>query len=87
MVHRLFHQEDLRQLPARPVRFHCNCSQQRVGTMLTSLGQDEVDSILAEQGKVEVTCEFCGRSYHFDGVDVAGLFTDPQAAQGPESVQ
>ena len=42
--------------------------------MLVSLGQEEVDSIIAEQGSVTVTCEFCGRKYSFDPVDAAHLF-------------
>ena len=42
--------------------------------MLISLGQEEVDSIIAEQGSVSVTCEFCGRKYSFDPVDAAHLF-------------
>ncbi len=42
--------------------------------MLISLGQEEVDSIIAEQGSVTVTCEFCGRRYSFDPVDAAHLF-------------
>jgi molecular chaperone Hsp33 len=47
--------------------------------MLRMLGRDEVDSILAEQGQVEVLCDFCGKPYLFDAVDCAGLF----AARAP----
>jgi molecular chaperone Hsp33 len=47
--------------------------------MLQSLGAPEVQSVLAEQGQIEVHCDFCNRAYHFDAVDVAGLFS-PGAA-------
>ena len=50
----------------------------------TSLGREEVDGIIAEQGRVEVGCEFCGLQYHFDPVDVGGLFT-PARDQPPGS--
>ncbi|MNS92281.1 33 kDa chaperonin [compost metagenome] len=45
--------------------------------MLRNLGQEEVDSILEEQGLIEVGCEFCGQQYRFDTVDTAYLFTEP----------
>jgi molecular chaperone Hsp33 len=45
--------------------------------MLRSLGRDEVESILAEQGQVEVGCEFCGAQYRFDPVDAAQVFLQP----------
>jgi molecular chaperone Hsp33 len=43
------------------------------------LGRREVESILAEQGMVGVTCEFCNRSYHFVAADALALFTRPEA--------
>jgi len=58
-------------------RFACSCSRTRVGGMLRSLGQDEVQSILAERGSIEVGCEYCGQQYHFDAVDATQLFTAP----------
>jgi molecular chaperone Hsp33 len=42
--------------------------------MLISLGYPEVRSILAEQGEVEVGCQFCGMQYRFDAVDAEQLF-------------
>jgi len=55
-----------------------------VGHMLKSLGRDEIDGIVAEQGRVEIGCDFCGVKYHFDVVDVGELFT-PHARQAPDS--
>jgi len=52
--------------------------------MLVGLGTEEVDGIVAEQGRVEIGCEFCGLKYHFDPVDVGGLFM-PAVAQAPGS--
>ena len=64
-------------------RFHCSCSRERVGRMLNSLGVEEVDSILAEQGQIEVGCEFCGQQYRFDPVDAAQIFAAPSVVQAP----
>ncbi|HEY0201450.1 MAG TPA: Hsp33 family molecular chaperone HslO, partial [Burkholderiaceae bacterium] len=83
ILHRLFWKEHLLRFApapgttARSPHFACTCSRDRVGNMLRSLGTDEVDSILAEQGQVEVGCEFCGRQYRFDAVDAAQIFTTP----------
>jgi molecular chaperone Hsp33 len=43
--------------------------------MIRSLGTEEVEGIIAEQGQVEVGCDFCGAQYRFDPVDAAALFT------------
>ena len=58
-------------------RFSCNCSRERVGSMIFGLGADEAQSILAERNEIEVACEFCGVQYRFDPVDAAQIFTDP----------
>ena len=74
VLRRLFWEEGARVFdPVRP-RFHCTCSKQRVAQMLRMLGREEVESVLAERGEVDVTCEFCGAGYAFDLVDAAQLF-------------
>jgi molecular chaperone Hsp33 len=74
LLRRLFWQERLDLYPPLQARFQCSCSRARIGAMLLSLGQEEVDSIVAERGEVEVTCDFCGARYRFDAVDVDRLF-------------
>lgn len=66
-------------------RFACSCSRERVGRMITGLGVQEAESILAEREHIEVGCEFCGMQYRFDAVDAAQLFTAPesQVSGGP----
>ncbi|WP_291010404.1 Hsp33 family molecular chaperone HslO [Hydrogenophaga sp.] len=83
ILRRLFWEEDVRRFEplagAQGPRFACSCSRERVSSMLRSLGREEVESILAEQGQVEVGCDFCGAQYRFDPVDAAQIFL--QAAQ------
>jgi molecular chaperone Hsp33 len=82
ILHRLFWEETVRRFEpltgAEGPRFACTCSRERVGNMLRSLGRDEVESILEEQGQVEVGCEFCGAQYRFDPVDAAQVFLQPE---------
>jgi molecular chaperone Hsp33 len=86
VVRRLFWQESLeRYAPATP-RFACTCSRERTGRMLLTLGRAEVDSILAEQAVVAVTCDFCHAQYSFDAVDVGQLFATGSTGPGrPDS--
>ena len=74
VLHRLFWQESLNALDQRDCRFQCRCNRDKVAAMLRMLGADEVQGIVAEQGRVEVRCEFCNKPYTFDAVDSAGLF-------------
>ena len=87
ILHRLFWQEQLLRFAPNaeqlPPHFACNCSRQRVGKMIRGLGPEEAADIVAERGKLEVGCEFCGKQYRFDSVDVAQLFAAPE--QPPES--
>ena len=74
LLHRLFHEEDLRLFEPEPVSFRCSCSRDRIETMLRGLGYDEMQDILAEQGEVSVNCEFCNQAYCYDAVDIERLF-------------
>lgn len=74
ILRRLFWEETVTRFEPQAPRFACTCSRERVGQMLRGLGRDEVDSVLAERGDVEIGCDFCGRHYRFDAVDVGALF-------------
>jgi molecular chaperone Hsp33 len=88
LMRRLFWEEQVRHFEPLAPRFACTCSRERVRGMLRTLGRDESESLIAERGQVEVGCDFCGRHYRFDAVDVAGMFT-PERDQppGPQAVQ
>lgn len=74
LLYRLFHEEQLRLLRRDPLHFRCSCSLERTGTMLRSLGRDELQAILREEGSIDVNCEFCNQLYRFDEEAVANLF-------------
>jgi len=92
ILHRLFWQEPLQRFEpasgAAQPHFHCSCSRERVANMLQNLGVEEVESIVSEQGQVQVGCDFCGAQYVFDPVDAAQLFvTPPQQPPASNRVQ
>ncbi len=83
VIHRLFHEEDLRLFDREPVAFHCHCSHDKVADSLRSLGYAEVMDIIAKEQKLEVSCHFCNKQYHFDAVDAEQLFAEqPQPPAG-----
>ncbi|MBM4227527.1 MAG: Hsp33 family molecular chaperone HslO [Gammaproteobacteria bacterium] len=75
LLHRLFWHERLQRFEPVATRFNCSCGRERVTRMLIGLGQVELQDILAEQGRVEIGCDFCGQQYQFDAVDVGEMFT------------
>lgn len=86
VLHRLCGTHDCRLFAATPVRFACRCSDGRVARLLRTLGREEIESIIAEQGAVTVTCEFCGRPYRFDAVDAERLLSAGTGLEGPRSL-
>ena len=86
ILRRLFSEDDLRLFDSVPVYFKCRCSRERVSSMLQALGPEEVQGVLAEQGQVEVNCDFCNRAYVFDAVDVAQLFVAATSGLGNQSL-
>ncbi len=82
ILHRLYHEEDVRLFEPEPISFRCSCSRERIENMLRGLGHDEAKSILREQGSIRVDCEFCNQRYRFDSVDVEALFAADAAQPG-----
>jgi molecular chaperone Hsp33 len=90
LLRRLYWEEQVRVFEPRHPAFRCSCSRERVGNMLKMLGRGEVDDALADLGKLEINCDFCGQYYAFDQVDCAQLFaaeTLADAVQPPGRVQ
>jgi molecular chaperone Hsp33 len=86
LIRRLYGEEDVRLFDAHPVAFRCSCSRDRVARMMKMLGWDEVQSVLDEQGMVEVNCEFCNQQYRFDKVDAEQVFAAEVLLDGSNSV-
>lgn len=74
LLNRLYHEEDIRLFDPEPVSYRCDCGRDRIRGVLLSLGRSEIDELLKEEETVSVQCEFCNRTYQFDGVDLGALF-------------
>jgi molecular chaperone Hsp33 len=68
LLFKLFHEEKVTVYPPAPILFKCRCSRERSASTIAMLPEKEQAEILAEQGKIVVTCELCGATYQFNQV-------------------
>lgn len=55
------------------IRFQCKCSRERVERTLLSLGREEIEQIIREDGKAELVCHFCNEAYAYNGEQLHNL--------------
>ena len=82
ILHRLYHEEQVRLYPLESLKFTCGCSKARLAGALESLGYEQCQEILDEQSKIRADCQFCGQHYSFNQSDVNGLFPLQSAKAG-----
>ncbi|WP_075182552.1 Hsp33 family molecular chaperone HslO [Pantoea sp. 1.19] len=70
---RLYHEEEVTVYDPQPVVYRCTCSRERCGEVLKTLPQQEVDDIIAEDGEIDMHCDYCGTHYVYDAVDIAAI--------------
>ncbi len=71
----LFNEETVRVFDAQPVEYGCKENQEKVHSMLRSLGRNEVDSILQEYGEVVINDDICNQEYRFDALAIDAIFS------------
>ncbi|CAO3405749.1 Hsp33 family molecular chaperone [Azospirillum largimobile] len=74
LLYRLFHEDGVRVYEGHALRFGCRCSRERVENMLRSLPREEVQELKIDDGRVEVTCQFCSTDYHFTDADLDRVY-------------
>jgi len=70
LLNRLFHQENVRDLLARDVKFQCGCNRKKMLHSVSFFPEEEILAVLESKGKVTVKCEFCLEKFDFDGFDI-----------------
>lgn len=63
-------------LEEMPLNYVCGCTRDKFERGLISLGADELNTMIAEDGKIETVCHFCMKTYHFDDIDIAKLIKE-----------
>jgi len=80
VLHRLYHQEEVRLFDPVDISFLCSCSRERSASAIRTVAREEIQSILDEDGQVEMDCEYCNASYHFDAIDIEAIFNNSPAS-------
>ena len=63
----------------KDVEYYCNCSRKRVRKVLKSIGADEIEAIINEDGKAELDCHFCNEKYLFNMDDLQEILAEIKA--------
>ena len=72
-AHKKIYVEDFEILEKSELEYKCNCTKDRFYKGLITLGKEEIDKILEEEGKIQVECHFCGKKYDFGKQDFENL--------------
>ena len=67
---------ELEVLDTHPVEYRCGCSRDRVERALISMGREELDEMIKEQGEADLTCQFCDNVYHFTKEELETLLAN-----------
>ncbi|QRG09114.1 Hsp33 family molecular chaperone [Xanthobacter dioxanivorans] len=76
LLFRLFHERGVRVFDPLAMMAHCSCSRERVSGVLAAFSGEDRRGMIQDDGKVSVTCEFCGRTYKFSAEEILGGRTD-----------
>ena len=67
-------------LESVPVSYRCYCSRERVSRALISLGRNELEHMIEEQGETDLTCQFCDAVYHFSKEELKTILQEATKA-------
>jgi molecular chaperone Hsp33 len=58
------------------VRFHCNCSKERVSKALATIKSEEIQDIIDEGKDIDVKCYFCNTTYSFTPAELEEILAE-----------
>tara|TARA_R110000772_G_scaffold156404_5_gene267494 strand:- start:1307 stop:2170 length:864 start_codon:yes stop_codon:yes gene_type:complete len=71
LLYRLYHQEEVRLFEPQAVSYKCSCSEDKCLSTISQIEPSELESIIAEQGSVSMTCDYCMTTYQFERPQLA----------------
>lgn len=63
-------------LESNEVGYRCDCSRDRTYRAIKSLGKEEIKAIIEEDGRAEVNCHFCSKSYLFSKEELESMIKE-----------
>jgi molecular chaperone Hsp33 len=65
---RLFHQDEVRVHTAEPIVFRCECSAERIASVLASYSEADREGLADPDGLIRARCEFCGTVHEIGAI-------------------
>lgn len=56
--------------------YYCPCSKERMEKALISLGYDELNGIIQQDGHAELCCQFCSNKYDFSEEELKNILNN-----------
>ena len=82
MLRRALSDFDLEILEKSPIEYRCYCSRERMERALISLGAEELQSMIDEQGSADLTCRFCDNVQHFSKEELEAMIENLRKKRG-----
>lgn len=74
ILHRLFHEEDVRLFEANAIAFQCSCDLDRMKNAIRMLGEADAMALLSTHKEISIACEYCNAQYAFNQAEVQAIF-------------
>ena len=65
ILQKLLATDDVEFLETMSVQFKCDCSKEKMGKALITVGKDELQAMIDEDHGCELSCQFCNKKYQF----------------------
>ena len=73
LLRRVMSDFELEILETTPIEYRCYCSRERMEKALISMGVEEMEALIEEQGQAELACHFCDNVQHFSKEELEAL--------------
>jgi len=75
----IFGEGNIEILDSIPVKFECNCSKERFAEGIISLGKEEIQRMIEEDGSAETQCHFCLETYSYSKEELEAMIDELQS--------
>lgn len=75
LLYRLYHQEKVSLFDPQVVSYQCGCSRKKCLGAIAQIEPSEIESILSEQNKISMTCDYCLTTYDFFHEDLKSFIS------------
>jgi molecular chaperone Hsp33 len=75
LLYRLYHEEQVKLFEPQQVSYLCGCSADKCLSAIAQIEPSEIKAILAEQGKISMTCDYCITTYDFDELSLTSFIS------------